>query len=181
MTCNGHTNGPLYLFFPPHCVFSSLFVLKVRMSPLFIKGCLTWTFKYNECDMLAISGSLSSLYIKWSDVTIRSPFCGYKQWRSKAVVGPGSTVTWGPSVASAPRAEAGSPKCWERVWGTRPGERCKLLQWGPPAAKCFVAFCVLRWSLLLPKTKRVLCKFHSFCNSLWLHSGSPGARDPPVQ
>jgi len=40
--------------------------------------------------------------------------CANRQWRSNALRGPGSTVTWGPSVASAPRAEAGSPNCWER-------------------------------------------------------------------
>ena len=33
------------------------------------------------------------------------------QWCSKALMGPGSTVTWGPSAASAPSAEAGSPEC----------------------------------------------------------------------
>jgi len=33
------------------------------------------------------------------------------QWCSKALRGPGSTVTWGPSAASAPSAEAGSPEC----------------------------------------------------------------------
>ena len=45
------------------------------------------------------------------------PNCEWNQWRSKALGGHGSTVTWGPSVASVPRVEAGSPKCWARGWG----------------------------------------------------------------
>ena len=36
---------------------------------------------------------------------------------SKALRGPGSTVTWVPSVASTPSSKAGSPKCWQREWG----------------------------------------------------------------
>ena len=40
-----------------------------------------------------------------------------RQWCSKALVGPGSTVTWRPSVALDPRAESVSPKCWEQGWG----------------------------------------------------------------
>ena len=88
------------------------------------------------------------------------------QWRSKALSGPGgSTVTWGPSVASARRAEAGSPEYRERWWcfgkGLLPGLGSgvyKLPQWGSPAAKGFDAFCVFGWPLLLLKTLRVLCK-----------------------
>jgi len=38
------------------------------------------------------------------------------QWHSKALRGPDSAVTWEPSIALAPRAEAGSPKCWEWEW-----------------------------------------------------------------
>jgi len=45
---------------------------------------------------------------------------GFGQWRSKALVGPSSTATWGPSVASAPRAEAGSPVLREGM-GLLPG------------------------------------------------------------
>ena len=72
-------------------------------------------------------------------LTLSSEHAPYLQWLSKALKGPGSTVTWGPSVASAPRAEAGSPKCWERGWGF--GESllfsCIKFLWphlGPPGA-----------------------------------------------
>ena len=39
------------------------------------------------------------------------------QCHSKALRGPASTVTWGPSITSAPKAEVGSPKCWRLGFG----------------------------------------------------------------
>ena len=88
--------------------------------------------------------------------------------------GPSSTVTWGPSVVSAPGpAEAGSPKCWERRWGFGDGLLPGLgsdvsSPSGSRSRQGLVAFCDLRWPLLLLKTLRVLCK----CGP---HSGPPGA------
>jgi len=58
--------------------------------------------------------------------------------------GPGSTVTWGPSVALAQglKLEARSAENGVELWGgpaTGPGERCEVPQSGPRAAKGFDA------------------------------------------
>jgi len=92
------------------------------------------------------------------------PNCEWNQWRSKALRGPGSTVTWGALSCFGPKGWSWKPKVlsagvglWLRP-GTGPGERCKLPQWGLPAAKGFGAFCVLRWPLLVLKSM----SFHRF-------------------
>ena len=99
--------------------------------------------------------------------------------------GPGSTVTWVPSVALAPRAQAGSPKCWQLRGGhaTGPGEQCKLPKWGPqPPRVLTLSVLILKWPLLLLKTLRVLCKCHftHFCKIFLAPFGAPSSLGTPV-
>jgi len=57
------------------------------------------------------------------------------------------------------------------LWGEpaiRPGEQCKLPQWGPPATKGFDAFCVLKFKTL---HVGLLCKF-VISHSIVTHSSS---------
>ena len=86
------------------------------------------------------------------------------QWRSKALRDPDSTVTWGAFSCFGPKGWSWKPEVLRAgmgLWGgpaTGPRERCKLPQWGPPAAKGFGTFRVLKWPLLLLETLCVLCK-----------------------
>jgi len=90
------------------------------------------TFFSNENQRLSMSQiTIVMIIIIISSKTIKlvsqpkvQESCVFSQWRSKALRGPGSTVTWEPTQLLRP-----SPKCWE--WGGalgRPavGERCKL-------------------------------------------------------
>jgi len=91
------------------------------------------------------------------------------QWRSKALRGPGSTVTWGPLSCFAPARSAESGVgLWEGLQlGSGVGLSSPV---GSPAAKSFYAFCVLRWSRLLLKTSACTVISHIFVTRCGLRS-----------
>ena len=107
------------------------------------------------------------------------------QLRSKALVDPDSTVTWGAFSCFGPKGWSWKPEVLRAgmgLWGgpaTGPRERCKLPQWGPPAAKGFGTFHVLKWPLLLLETLCVLCvSFHTFFVFFVAPLGAPRSSGP---
>jgi len=95
------------------------------------------------------------------------------QWCSKALRGPGSTVSWGPSVASAHglKLEARRAKSaggvLERAW-YRALEQCKLALWGdpqPPTVLMFLCSQMTSPAIENPACTVQMCHFTHFCPS----------------
>jgi len=71
------------------------------------------------------------------------------QWRSKALRGPGSTVTRGPRLFRPQGLKLEAKSAESRIGGFGEGllsglERCKLPLWGPQPPRVLMFFCVLR-------------------------------------
>ena len=106
------------------------------------RNCSERVFEYCMPVMVALSQQISG--------KLRSPPIQNteEQWRSKALRGPGSTVTWGPPSTSPslpfPSSSPAQPLLLPRSCPSNPargsGERCKLPQWGLGPAPAEIEF-----------------------------------------